>query len=131
MRRTMRALTLTVVAFVFMGASGCATMGSWFGMASEEYVDEQVAAVQADVLRNSESIRDNSESITAVGETVDEIVESAASVEEALISVEQAVTTTEELKQLADVLEDRLEDLPRETIRQLIGILETYLDSER
>lgn len=89
--------------------SGCQTMAGWFGLATEQYVDEKMTEVQTQV---------------------DEYVSTADKLEELIGSVENAVQTTEELKQLAVVLEDRLTNLPDETIKQLVEILQAHLEGE-
>lgn len=101
--------------------SGCASLGSAVGLASQDYVDERVAALEAGVAQNRAAIDEASARL-------DRFDEVAAQIEESLVAVEQAVTTTEELQQLATILEERLNVLPEETIRQLVEILQQHLD---
>ena len=61
---------------------------------------------------------------------MDNYAATAARLEELIASMEGTVKTTDELKNLAVILEDRLEDLPKETIRQLVEILNNYLEGK-
>ena len=115
-----------VVIAVLVAISGCASLAGTFGLASKSYVDEQLEVVRSelktDVDRTASIARENTEALKGYGET-------AAQLEELIVSIQQTVQTTDELKALADILEKRLENLPVETIRQLVGILNEYLEN--
>lgn len=122
-------------ALVVLGAitlSGCATVGGMVGLASEEYVDAQIAAVRTEVRgevqQTQATIDEVAASVDLVSTEIDAFAETAAQIEEAVSAVDEAVATTEELKQLADILEERLNSLPEETIHRLIQILQDHLD---
>jgi septal ring factor EnvC (AmiA/AmiB activator) len=117
---------IAVVAVAMM--SGCATFGDLVGLASEEYVDERIAEVQAEMSGLSGEIEDNRSKIAQANSRLEDISVAADEVAHALESMESAVRTTEELKQLAVVLEERLADLPEQTIQQLVEVLQAYLD---
>lgn len=110
-------VVLFVIGFVVL-ISGCASLATRVGVASQEYVDQKLAEMQDQV--GSEIAQSNRE-ITRIGETADKMTA-------ALQAVEEAVRTTEELKALAVVLEEKLATLPEETIRQLVEILQEYLE---
>ena len=106
-------LVLLIVAL-----SGCQTMAGWFGLATEQYVEEKMTEVQTQF----------DGQLVEMKSQVDEYAATADKLEELIGSVETAVQTTEELKQLAVVLEDRLTNLPEETIKQLVEILQAHLE---
>ena len=111
-------IVLTIVAL--SGLTGCASIAGTFGIASEQYVDEKMSEAEG---RLSSRIDDNRTKVDKYASTADQL--------EALIgSVEDAVRTTDELKQLAVVLEERLDNLPEETIQQLVEVLQQYLDAQ-
>ncbi len=111
-------IVLTIVAL--SGLTGCASIAGTFGIASEQYVDEKMSEAEG---RLSSRIDDNRTKVDKYASTADQL--------EALIgSVEDAVRTTGELKQLAVVLEERLDNLPEETIQQLVEVLQQYLDAQ-
>lgn len=60
---------------------------------------------------------------------MDLYTDTAAKLEDALVALEATVQKTQELSQLALVLEEKLINLPEETIQQLVTILQQYLDS--
>ena len=110
-------ILLTIAALT--GLTGCASIAGTFGIASQKYVDEKMSETE---LRLSSRIDDNRAKVEEYAATADQL-------EELIGSVESAVRTTEELKQLAVVLEERLDKLPEETIRQLVDVLQQYLES--
>jgi len=103
--------------FIF---SGCQSLAGTFGIATEQYVDEKVSESEGKL---SAQVDGNRSKIDTYAETADKL-------EELIGSVEDTVRTTEELKQLAVVLEERLNDLPKETITQLVDVLQQYLDAQ-
>lgn len=116
MIKALRRSTFLIAVIVVI--SGCQSLAGTFGIATEQYVDEKMNEVEG---RLSSDIGDNRKKIEEYTETADKL-------EELIGSVEQSVRTTEELKQLAVVLEERLNDLPKETISQLVDVLQQYLD---
>lgn len=128
----MKKVNAGLVALLAVTLSGCATMGGIVGIASEEYVDAQIAAakteIESEVQLNKASVDEVAADVEELSSEISMLVETAARVEDALTAVDEAVATTEELKQLADILEERLNTLPEETIRRLIQILQDHLD---
>ncbi len=123
-----RYAALIVAAVLMLGLlSGCASLAGKFGIASQAYVDEQLAAARSDLQTEVEQTK---QSVAENRSDIDKYAESAAQLEQLIDSVQRTVQTTDELKQLATVLETRLENLPVETIRQLVGILEQYLEGK-
>lgn len=113
-----RMFILLAVISAVVGLSGCASTAGTFGIASQKYVDEKMAEAET---RLASQIDANKTKVDKYAATADKL--------EALISsVEEAIRTTDELKRLAVVLEERLENLPQETIKQLVDILQQYLD---
>ncbi len=115
-----RSKTVLILPLIALTLNGCATLAGKIGIASEAYVDEQIAVMRSEMEEES----------TARREELDQYAEAAAKLEELIASMEQTVQTTEELKALAVVLETRLADLPKETIAQLVEILDAYLKQE-
>ena len=113
-------IMLASAAIILLSFTGCGTMAGWVGIASKSYVDEQIIAAQDAAAKNSSDIK------TVQGK-INEFQKTADQLDDLISSVDETVQTTTELKALADILEQRLVNLPNETIRQLVGILEQYL----
>ena len=130
----MKYLRLLLGASLIVMLAGCASLAGVFGIASETYVDEQVAAARSqsdsELQKVSEGVEANRGAIEANKATIDEYTQTAGELEELIVSIQQTVETTDELKELARMLEQRLENLPVETIRQLVGILQSYLEDK-
>ena len=103
-RRVVAPLLACLVLFIL---SGCATMAEWVGVASSESVDEKVAGARSDL---------------------DAYQAKATEIERLGRSIEETIKATEELQQLADIMESRLQQMPRKTIEELVAILQRYLD---
>jgi hypothetical protein len=114
------AILLLIGLTAFISLNSCQSLAGTVGIATEEYVDERVSEAEG---RLTAQIGDNREEIDKFSATADKL-------EELIGSVEESVRTTEELKQLAVVLEDRLNNLPKETIEQLVEVLQQYLDAQ-
>lgn len=106
--------------------SGCGTMAGWVGIASKKFVEEKMVTLQEQVQIEVDQSRSEMAQMRTV---MDGFATTASMLEGALISFEQTVKTTEELSQLAGILEEKLVNLPKETIQQLVTILQQYLDS--
>ena len=124
MKRTSRKLlrwTFAVLAvFALVVLSGCQSLAGSFGIATQQYVDDKMTETEG---RLSAQIDENRSKLEKYETAADKL-------EELINSVEGAVRTTDELKQLAGVLEERLNSLPEETIRQLVDVLQQYLDEK-
>jgi uncharacterized protein (DUF885 family) len=118
---------MIAVVAVLVALTGCASLAGTFGLASQQYVDERIEAARVEM---TDGIEANKMRIDENQATLDEYARTADQLEELMESIRVSVETTEELKALADVLEDRLENLPVETIKQLVGILEQYLEGK-
>jgi hypothetical protein len=114
-----RVFFVLVMIAALVGLSGCASIAGTFGIASEQYVDEKMSEAEGQL---SSRIDDNRSKVDKYASTADQL-------EELIGSVEDAVATTDELKQLAVILEERLNNLPQETIKQLVDVLQQYLDA--
>jgi glutamine synthetase type III len=125
MWKTMGTGRASILAFavvvVIAAMSGCQSMAGTVGIATEQYVDEKVSELEG---RLSAQVGENQKKINEYTATADKL-------EELIGSVEESVKTTGELKQLAVVLEDRLNNLPKETIKQLVDVLQQYLNSQQ
>ena len=121
---------LSIVLFM----SGCASLAGVFGIASETYVDEQLTVVREEIQAGlTDAERSAAGAAASIEENSNVIAEYAKTADQLLIlieSIQQTVETTEELTRLGAVLETRLENLPVETIRQLVGILDQYLETK-
>ena len=124
MKRIAVGITGLVLLTIF---TGCASMAGTFGIASRVYVDEQLAVAREEL---SSEIKSNSIEINETKSTIDKFASSADQLEGLIESMQKTVETTDELKALAGVLESRLANLPVDTIRQLVGILEQYLEGK-
>jgi septal ring factor EnvC (AmiA/AmiB activator) len=107
--------------------SGCASLAGVFGVASESYVEEQLQSVRDEF---QSQISDTQGGVSANRSALSAYADTARQLEELIESIRNTVETTDELKRLADVLEQRFENLPVETIRQLVTILAEYLEGK-
>jgi hypothetical protein len=111
-----------LVAFlVLIFLSGCGTMAGWVGIASSKSVDEKLAGTRSDLEAEVGSLRSDLDAYQA----------KASEIERLGRSIEETIRATEELQQLAEIMESRLQQLPRDTIEELVEILQRYLDEEQ
>jgi len=110
-----------VVLAALVAFPGCQSLAGTVGLATEQYVDEKVSEAETRLAAQVGENRSKIEEYSATADKLTELIE----------SVEGAVRTTEELKALAVVLEQRLNDLPKETITQLVEVLQQYLDTQQ
>jgi len=113
--RVVAPLLACLVLFIL---SGCATMAEWVGVASSESVDEKVAGARSDLETEIGSLRSDLDAYQA----------KATEIERLGRSIEETIKATEELQQLADIMESRLQQMPRKTIEELVAILQRYLN---
>ncbi len=113
-------LLATLISFFLFG---CATENGLFGfIATTDYVKKEIEAQK----------KQTDTEIKAVKSDVEEMKTLTNRVKNLLDEVEKTKQTTEELQKLADALKLRLNDLPRETLKQLVDILQMYLqESEK
>lgn len=121
MKRNVRRLGASLAVLSVAALTGCASLGGAVGLASQDYVDTRIAELRS-------AVEDNRTAVDGAAGRLDRFDEVAQQIEASLVAVEEAVTTTEELSRLAGILEERLEVLPSETIRQLVEILQAHLD---
>jgi len=119
-RKLLRWASAVLAVFALVVLSGCQSLAGSFGIATQQYVDDKMTETEG---RLSAKIDENRSKL-------EEYETAADKLEELINSVEGAVRTTDELKQLAGVLEERLNSLPEETIRQLVDVLQQYLDEK-
>lgn len=123
-------LTLFAVAAAGMLA-GCATTKPIGFIATPGYVESRIAtsenAMRADYeARLAEKDRQISQ-LQAELRAQRQVTEDLAGLADVVMEVE---SSNRELRDLAVVVEDRLAELPRETIRELVRALERYLEEE-
>jgi len=110
---------LTVVLF-----AGCATTEPIWFIATPGYVEAQIAtsenATRGDYEAQIARLQDELEAQRTVSDKLAGLAEVIAEIE----------SSNQELLGLADALEDRLAELPRETIRQLVEILQQHLEED-
>lgn len=113
-------LKTSLLLLLLFALTGCASLAGRVGLASETFVKEQLQVLRTEL---ETDFAENKQ-------LMDNYAATAARLEELIASMEGTVKTTDELKNLAVILEDRLEDLPKETIRQLVEILNNYLEGK-
>jgi hypothetical protein len=113
------AALLAILSVLFL--PGCATMAGWVGIASNESVDEKLTGTKSELEGEIDSLRSD---LVAQQARIEEIQSLSTSMEE-------AIQATEELQELAGIMESRLEQMPRDTIEQLVIILQNYLDKSQ
>ena len=109
----------TVVLF-----AGCATTEPIWFIATPGYVEAQIAtsenATRGDYEAQIARLQDELDAQRTVSDELAGLAEVIAEIE----------SSNQELLGLADELEDRLAELPRETIRQLVEILQQHLEED-
>ena len=116
-------LTIGIVMAVLLVFTGCATADNGlFGyFATTDYVKKQLE----DTKKTTES------EINATKKDVAEIKALTGEIKDLLNQVSRTKQSTEELQKLAKALQTRLNDLPRETLRKMVKILEDYLNKTK
>ncbi len=108
--------------FVLVLFAGCATTEPLWFIATPGYVEAQIATSENAVRMEYEAeIARLQDELNAQRAVSDELVALA----DVIAKIENS---NQELLGLADELEDRLSELPRETIRQLVEILQQHLE---
>ncbi len=108
--------------FVLVLFAGCATTEPIWFIATPGYVEAQIATSEnATRLEYEAEIARLQDELNAQRAVSDELVALA----DVIAKIENS---NQELLGLADELEDRLSELPHETIRQLVEILQQHLD---
>ena len=131
-----RIVLAIIVTWLLLAA--CAS-GSFLGLATSSYVDEQLAVTRTEVDASVHGLDSQlrGELSSLQEEVVERARKSAVDVQrvddltvelEALLStIRENEQATQELQQLATVVAQRLDDLPTETLRRLVDILQMSL----
>ena len=117
MRRTVTAALLG--AWTVLLLAGCATMAERVGIASSESVDQKLTATRSELEAQ----------IAALSSELEAQQRRVLQIEDLSADLEEAIQTTQELEQLAEIMESRLEQMPRDTIEELVTILQRYLEA--
>lgn len=118
----MKRIIVTIAAVSFL--AGCATTEPIWFIATPGYVESRIATSEEATRRSYEA---EIAQVQSELESQREVASELAAMADIIAEVEQ---NNRELLALADVLEDRLQNLPTETIRQLVIILQEHLDSD-
>ncbi len=97
--------------------SGCATT-SFLGLAKTSYVDQKTQANRQEILQRLEALQGQVEQITEVTGDLKALVRDIAETKQA----------TEKLQELAKQVEGRFQEIPRETLRELMELIRRYLE---
>ncbi len=120
---------LPLSALAIMSLSACAS-GSFLGLATSAYVDEQLEATRAEVEAAREDMSGQLQAeISTVRFDVDRVDELTRDLEQLLATIRENERATQELQQLATVVASRLDELPTETLRRLVEILQRNLEA--
>jgi uncharacterized membrane protein (DUF106 family) len=95
--------------------AGCTTT-SFAGLARASYVDRVDASTQA-----------AQKDLAALQKQVDDVKAAADRMQELAAQMEQTQKATADLQQLARQVQERLSDLPRETLEMLVKSIQEYL----
>ena len=108
--------------FVLVSFVGCATTEPLWFIATPGYVEARIATSESAIrLEYEAEIARLQDELRAQRVVSDELVALA----DVIAEIENS---NQELLGLADELEDRFSELPRETIRQLVAILQRHLE---
>ena len=122
-------LLISTVLVILLFITGCATDKGLFGfIATTDYVkiqlEETKKATEAELNATKQDLR-------SVKKDVAEFKGLTGNVKKLLDEVSKAKQSNEELQKLAKTIETRLNDLPRETLLQLVQVLQNYLDETK
>ena len=105
---------------------GCTSTG-FVGLAKESYAEG--------IEKDAEITREKVDDLKAEVKELQEDLEKMEDLSEELISLikdlKEAKKDTEELKKLANIVEERLEELPVQTLEKLVDILNEYIQKEK
>ena len=102
---------------VILILSGCTTTG-FLGLAKTTYVDERFAETDEKIITELEQLRKDIEQITELTDELDNLLNEISATKQA----------TEDLQELAKGIEARFKELPKETLYQLVQIIQHYLE---
>ncbi len=105
--------TVLIIATIFIS---CTTSG-FAGLAKESYALEVEQKTSADI----QQLRDEVAKIKELTNKLDGLLE----------DIEETKKTTKEFQDLVKELEGRINDMPRESIEELVKILQKYLDESK
>ena len=122
----MRSLPITVVGAVALVAllAGCASTGFLGFIATTGYVDKHLSAEQK---KTQAQIAENTNQVHKVQSDVKNLDVLKSTLESLITEVKQNTRSTGELKKLAAGMETRLNQIPRDTLAELVQILQQYL----
>lgn len=104
--------------------SGCASTGFLGFIATTQYVDKHLATAQQ---QTQAQIAENTNEVHKVRSDVAKLNELRSTLQSLVADINRNKKSTEELKSLAAKMETRLNEIPRETLMQLVQILQQYL----
>lgn len=117
--KALTACWLLLLLLLLLLLTGCASMAERVGIASSESVDRKLAETRSELEAQITALRGE---LAAQQERVSQI-------EDLSRNLEEAIQATEDLQQLAKIMESRLEQMPRDTIEELVVILQRYLEA--
>ncbi len=108
-----------------LAVGGCTSTDGFLGLASKGYVDRQLAETDQ---RTRQELDRTEGTVAALTERVDGYGDVRKQVEFLLSELQRTQETTRELRELARMVERRLDTIPAETLRQLVIIIQDHLD---
>jgi septal ring factor EnvC (AmiA/AmiB activator) len=124
----MKRLIIPIVSIAFV-LSGCASTGFLGFLATTDSVDQQIAERDAAVRKELEAQKAE---IDRMSKNLEELETLRDDTKEAVEQASQSRQSIEELRALIDDLESKLLDLPEQTLRRIIEILQASLkEAER
>lgn len=108
--------------------SSCASTGFLGFLATTQYVDKHLATVQEETRAG---IAENTNEVRKVKSDVKSLSELRATMESLIGDIQKTKESTAELKKLASQMEARLNQIPKETLQELVQILQDYLKQQQ
>ena len=115
---------------VLLLLAGCATMAGWVGIASEaqvEEVEQKASATETRLAATEAQLATANGEIDRLKAELQSYDERASRLESLTGDLEETIRSTRELEQLAEVMEARLQQLPQDTLRLLVEIIQKHL----
>jgi chromosome segregation ATPase len=129
--KVMRKRILTFLSVIIL--CGCSTTGGFLGLATMSYVDGRFSEMKSESAASYEEIQAKLvrilEELNALSEEVEQYQRLAQELESILAEFARVQEATDDLQQLAKEVSGRMDALPKETLQELVEIIQAHLDS--
>jgi predicted nuclease with TOPRIM domain len=111
---------------------GCASTKGFLGLTTVSTMEAELAQIREEEDRRHQELRQELERISrelsSLNAEVDRHEELSGEIRQVLEDFAEVQKATSDLQQLAEQVEDELDAIPRETLQQIVDVLQAYLD---